>query len=222
MVIYLQIVSPYNYKTGSPKMKIPTTGKRTKILSVIATLAAVLLIAYTAYAWQSSTWPFAPLVDSSTENSSSTEGDQTDDTFVDDSPATAEDQEDANRHKQEEYERQQADRDNDDRDAPDSQSEVSVTLTTFYIEDDELRANGFVTGVIESGGTCTLIVTNQAGKSVSTSRPGHNNATNTTCGQSTIKLSKLSPGRWTPELRYTSEAAKGTTGPRAWEAIEVK
>lgn len=190
-----------------------------KPLVAAAIVGAVLVVSFGLYAYAFDQWPFAGNSNTSTESSSSNE--PSDQKFIDDQPATDEDQELANKKKQQAYEQQQSSEKSSAGRSSASQQKVDVTLTTFYKDDGALHANGFVAGVIENGGTCTLVLTNESGKSVSVSREGHVNATNTTCGQSTIELSKLTPGKWTPELRYSSDTSKGTTGPNAWDPIEV-
>lgn len=87
---------------------------------------------------------------------------------------------------------------------------VTVLITTWAQKHGDMTVNGYVDGVVESTGICTLTL--QKGAIVKTvSRPGHANATNTTCGESDIPVTSLSPGTWQATLSYSSPTASGTS-----------
>lgn len=92
---------------------------------------------------------------------------------------------------------------------------VSVEITTFNpkTSDNNVSVNGFVSGVIESSGTCTLTLRDATGKQVTGTHPGEANATNTTCGETTIPLSSLHAGTWKAVLSYSSQGYAGTSDP---------
>jgi len=95
-----------------------------------------------------------------------------------------------------------------------AKSKVSVVITTYNDHDNgNLTVNGYVDGVVESGGTCTLTLKDSAGRTVSSSRPAQPDATTTTCGQSAISLSKLHAGTWQATLSYSSATSVGATDP---------
>jgi hypothetical protein len=92
--------------------------------------------------------------------------------------------------------------------------EVTVTISTWAQKDGAITVNGFVGGVVEDGGTCTLTMTFAAtGKQVTTSRTAIANVTNTSCGESTVPVSKLSSGSWHAVLAYSSSASSGQSSP---------
>lgn len=208
-------------------MKLPQNNKpRNRVKVIIATLTLIVAVVagYAVFAKTNNYWPFQSSVKSSASTQQeSTENNPNDESHIDDQPATKKDQENANNQKQSTYDRQQAGKENSsNNDNTDSSSKmsVSVTITTIYQQENEVHVNGFVTGVVEDGGTCTLTLTDESGKKVSVSRSGHENATNTTCGQSSIKTSQLHTGKWTASLVYASSKASGTSSNNP--SIEVK
>lgn len=91
-----------------------------------------------------------------------------------------------------------------------SKQDVVVLITTWAAKNGYMTVNGRVDGVIETGGTCTLTLTKGNVKK-SASRPSEPNATDTSCGQSLIPLSSLSPGEWQAQLSYSSTTSFGTS-----------
>lgn len=73
-----------------------------------------------------------------------------------------------------------------------------------------LEVNGYVTGIIEKNGTCTLTLTKGTDK-VTDSRTSLDNAQDTSCGLFVIPKSKLSNGSWSVQLSYSSSKASGTS-----------
>jgi hypothetical protein len=94
-----------------------------------------------------------------------------------------------------------------------SKKTVTTEITTFRQTSSAFTVNGFVNGVIENGGTCTLtmVFSGDASQKVTESRPGEANATNTTCGEISVPLSKLHAGTWNTTLSYSSATATGTS-----------
>jgi hypothetical protein len=90
---------------------------------------------------------------------------------------------------------------------------VTPEITTFRQGSSDFTVNGFVSGVVESDGTCTLTMTlsSDASQKVTTSRTGEANSSNTTCGEMSIPLSKLHAGTWNTTLSYASATAQGTS-----------
>jgi hypothetical protein len=89
---------------------------------------------------------------------------------------------------------------------------VDVVLT--YAGYDEatstVQANGFVAGVIEEGGTCTLTLT-RGDDEVTASSTAAADATTTTCGL--IETSAgIGAGTWEAVLAYSSADAHGVSG----------
>jgi hypothetical protein len=90
---------------------------------------------------------------------------------------------------------------------------VTPEITNFAQKSSTFNVNGFVSGVVESSGTCTLTLTSKTDPSnkVSQSRSSEANATNTTCGVISVPLSKLSAGTWNAVLSYSSSTSAGAS-----------
>lgn len=91
-----------------------------------------------------------------------------------------------------------------------SKTKVYPIITTHYQSNGNLTVNGFVQGVVENGGTCTLTLTKQ-GVAVQQTHPGAVNASTTTCGGIVVPLDKLSSGDWQAVLSYSSTKYQGTS-----------
>lgn len=91
---------------------------------------------------------------------------------------------------------------------------VSVA-TTYHGWDAAARAvviGGFVGGVVESGGTCTLSLT-RGDVSLQTQSPAEPDATTTTCGELVLADGALTAGTWQAVLSYASEGNAGASVP---------
>lgn len=87
---------------------------------------------------------------------------------------------------------------------------VVVTHSGWNASLKKVMVGGYVSGVIESGGTCTLTLT-RAGVHVTTSGPARPDAATTACGGLTVPGSSLTPGTWKAVLSYASKASTGTS-----------
>lgn len=180
-------------------------------------IAVILLaaITYGTFAYTNNTWPFGSgntLENSSLEDSNGNK--------IDDQPADEENQERVNDKK--ERDRQRIEQNEKNEENREGKKTVDVVITTHYQNSKGVHVNGYVSGVIENDGTCKLTLTHENGTTVSTTRKSHVNATNTTCGQSTISQDKLSSGKWTVSLSYSSENATGKSQANIAPTIEVK
>ena len=105
-------------------------------------------------------------------------------------------------------------------DAPDvvTTAEVPVTITYFGWSPDEreVQLAGFVGGVVEEGGVCTLTLT-KGGATVTGDRKALADAATTSCGELSVPGDKLSAGTWRAVLSYASEGHNGTS-----EAVDVE
>lgn len=89
---------------------------------------------------------------------------------------------------------------------------VDVEITTWNQDETALSVNGFVSGVVENNGTCTLTLKSEnSSGSVAKQRIAEANATNTTCGEISIPNSSLPAGKWTAILSYSSPTAAGAS-----------
>lgn len=100
-----------------------------------------------------------------------------------------------------------------------SQTEkTKVTPIIGYVESDttSVRANGFISAVIEEGGTCTLTLRRQNSviEANSKSLP---DAQSTVCGLMEISSNQLSTGNWTATISYNSSKYQGISEERVVE-----
>jgi len=90
---------------------------------------------------------------------------------------------------------------------------------TYYGWDDAIggvEAGGIVMGVVESGGTCTLTLT-QDSTAVDVSVEAIDNVTSTSCPAMTVPGDRLGSGTWRATLSYESEDFRGVG-----DAVEVE
>jgi hypothetical protein len=79
-----------------------------------------------------------------------------------------------------------------------------------------VEAGGYLSPLVESGGTCTLELT-KAGRTVSDRSRAEPDATTTACGNLAIPRARLTPGSWSVVLRYSSPRAQGASAPTTVE-----
>lgn len=98
-------------------------------------------------------------------------------------------------------------------------SEVAVTAT--YAEWDaslgQVVVGGYVAGVVENGGTCTLTLT-QGGKTATRTVDAAADASTTVCGAVSVDGDELAAGTWSAVLSYRSDGHSGAA--EAWD-VEV-
>jgi hypothetical protein len=73
-------------------------------------------------------------------------------------------------------------------------------------------AGGYVSPVVEDGGTCTLELSRD-GESASASSAALPDASTTSCGELRIPGAELEPGEWSAVLTYESDTTSGTSEP---------
>lgn len=84
---------------------------------------------------------------------------------------------------------------------------------SYWGQDSDSRSievNGYITGIYEDGGTCTLTARKDQ-QEVTTSRKAIKDAKTTTCGLLEIARDKLTPGNWSVAVTYNSSTATGTS-----------
>ncbi len=96
---------------------------------------------------------------------------------------------------------------------------VSVTVTYAGWEPStrEVEVGGYVAGISEDGGTCTLTLTKD-GRSVTGTKQASADAATTACGAVAVPGGQVSAGTWQAVLTYRSAAHSGTSEP--WD-VEV-
>lgn len=197
------------------KINKPKSSK-TKITLLTLSVIVALGLGYFTYAYMSSSWPFnnpeSALESSTLEDDNGNK--------IDDQPATDDNQQMVNEKKERDRERIEQNEKNEQN--REGKKNVDVVITTFSQDADGVHVNGYVSGVVENDGTCKVTLTNEDGKTISTTRKSHINAQNTTCGQSTIPPKDLQPGKWTISLSYDSKNSIGKSQANIAPTIEVK
>jgi hypothetical protein len=95
-----------------------------------------------------------------------------------------------------------------------SSTQVAPRLTYFGWNADvrAVEAGGIVPAIVESGGRCTLTLT-QGGTMADASSDAIDNVTSTSCGEMLVPGDRLSPGTWRAVLTYESATAEGSSEP---------
>jgi hypothetical protein len=130
------------------------------------------------------------------------------------SPATEEETQAAEDNKQKIVE-EQAQQNQANTPEQTNDQKMSVTPVFGYIEirDGQVKANGFISTMIEEGGTCTLILKND-GQTAQTSSTALGDAQSTVCGLMQISTNQLNSGDWTATISYSSDRYEGVSEER--------
>jgi hypothetical protein len=91
-------------------------------------------------------------------------------------------------------------------------TDVVLARAGFDAETRTVRAAGYVSPVVESGGTCTLELRGD-GRTVTVTGPGEPDATTTVCGGLAVPADEIAPGEWQAVLRYRSGSTAGESEP---------
>lgn len=91
-----------------------------------------------------------------------------------------------------------------------SKRKVNPVITSMPQDGGTVSGYGFISGVIENGGTCTFTFT-RGSEQVSESSNGVADATTTRCPPVQVSKNSLSAGSWDVVLNYSSGAAEGTS-----------
>ncbi|WP_157372832.1 hypothetical protein [Agromyces sp. Root81] len=93
-----------------------------------------------------------------------------------------------------------------------------VTVAGVDVDGTTVSVSGFVSGVVESDGVCTFILTSTVdGATVTRENDGAADAANTTCGTVQLPITEFTRGTWTVELDYSSGQATTTS-----ETVELE
>jgi hypothetical protein len=95
---------------------------------------------------------------------------------------------------------------------PATDTSIFLTRSEWDADAAAVYVSGYLEGVVEDDGQCTLTLTKD-GQSVSATKPGTSNVTNTSCGQLTVAGSELSTGVWTATVSYSSSTSSGSSEP---------
>ena len=95
---------------------------------------------------------------------------------------------------------------------PTTGATVFVTSSGWDAATGSVTVRGYLQGVVEDDGTCTLTLTRD-GRSVTAERAGTSNVTQTSCGAVSVPRSQLATGTWTAVLSYRSSTSNGSSEP---------
>lgn len=95
---------------------------------------------------------------------------------------------------------------------------VTPRLTYFGWNADlgAVEAGGIVPAIVESGGRCTLTLT-QGRTTADASSEAIDNVTSTSCAEMVISGDRLAPGAWRAVLTYESDTARGVS-----DAVDIE
>jgi hypothetical protein len=100
--------------------------------------------------------------------------------------------------------------------APTDDGEVFITYAQWSNDTSAIEVGGYVAGVIEDDGTCTLTLTR--GEVVVTGTvAGTPNASSTSCGGLSIPGNQLGTGHWNAVVTYDSSTSHGSS-----ETVDVE
>jgi hypothetical protein len=90
--------------------------------------------------------------------------------------------------------------------------DVVVTYADWDAGADVIEVSGFVSGVVEDGGTCRLTAEGK-GTTASAESTGMADASTTSCGSVLLPGDQLSAGTWKVVLSYESATSSGSSDP---------
>jgi hypothetical protein len=88
---------------------------------------------------------------------------------------------------------------------------VVIVIADWNPNDKVIEVSGYVSGLIEDGGTCTLSVTGPT--TATATRAAVADVSTTSCGTLTIPASKVKDGTYSVTLGYKSATSRGTSEP---------
>lgn len=97
-----------------------------------------------------------------------------------------------------------------------SETDVVITVAEWDQAEAAVHVAGYVSPVIEEGGTCTVQLT-LGGQVVEIGGAAVPDATTTICGGLAVDGDRLSAGVWTAVLRYASPTTSGISEPMTVE-----
>jgi hypothetical protein len=91
-------------------------------------------------------------------------------------------------------------------------TDVVLSYAAWESATATVQAGGYVSPVVEDGGTCTLEL-QQRESTIEVDVPAFADATTTICGGLSVGADRLTPGTWTAVLRYASPTTTGVSEP---------
>lgn len=98
-------------------------------------------------------------------------------------------------------------------------TDVVLGFLSWNPETSAVEAGGYVSPVVEAGGTCTLELSDER-TTVTATVDAVPDATTTVCGGLTVAGTELRAGEWTAVLSYTSSSTSGDSRPLTVEVPE--
>jgi len=93
-----------------------------------------------------------------------------------------------------------------------SDVDVSITYYGFDPVTERVEVGGFVAGIVEEGGSCTLTLSG-GGQTVTGTSEALADATTTDCGAVAVPGDELGDGTWQAVLSYSSADHSGSSAP---------
>jgi plastocyanin len=93
-----------------------------------------------------------------------------------------------------------------------SDVDVSITYYGFDPATNQVEVGGFVAGIVEDGGSCTVTLTG-GGQTVTGTSEALADATTTDCGAVAVPGDELGDGTWQAVLSYSSADHSGSSAP---------
>lgn len=95
--------------------------------------------------------------------------------------------------------------------SPGSKYQVTPVIISLSQSNDIISVNGFINGIVEDGGTCTVTLSKDSEK-ITQDSVGFNNASTTNCSPINISTRELSrSGEWSAILSYDSKMSAGVS-----------
>jgi hypothetical protein len=91
-----------------------------------------------------------------------------------------------------------------------SGGDIFITYARWNSQESWAEVSGYLAGVVEDGGTCTLTLT-KGGATAHATTEGISNVTSTSCGRLTVPQNQLSSGTWRAVVTYRSDTSTGTS-----------
>lgn len=98
---------------------------------------------------------------------------------------------------------------------PGSAATLVVTYSGWNTDTSAVEVGGFVPGISESGGSCTLTLT-KGGETATATAPVDAEPSQTTCGALAVPGSELAPGTWSAVVTFDSSGSHAESA-----AVEV-
>lgn len=89
--------------------------------------------------------------------------------------------------------------------------QVTITFAGWNAGAGQVQVGGYVTGIVEDGGVCTLTLT-QGGTTVTGRSEAVRDASTTACGAVTVPGDEVGDGTWSAVLAYESDGHAGRSG----------